>query len=263
VLNLSIVFAAEGDLILQLGEAGATRMCDPAASLKGVASMRTAALIMTVILAAGATEALAECNFDKSVGSCTGNVTITSTGGSSPSYSAELSISSSAGSCSKVEYFIDSTPYTSIIRSGGGSESESVFGSKPVKSADIQVSKCVAYEGGNGTQKDTPDGEVADGGSIEGTWNYATSQTPGTLVLKERKGKVTGKGQFTMVFKMKGYPDVVSLFKVKFTGTRKGNKLTYTETSQIAGHSPSTHSGEWTIDGNTLKRDDGTIVLSR
>ncbi|MBY3433653.1 hypothetical protein HFN89_05770 [Rhizobium laguerreae] len=66
-----------------------------------------------------------------------------------------------------------------------------------------------------------------------------------------------------MVFKMEGYPDVVSLFKLKFTGTRKGNKLTYTETSQIAGHSPTTLSGVWTIDGNTMKRQNGTVVLSR
>lgn len=97
-----------------------------------------------------------ECNFDKKVGSCTGSIQILSTSGSAKSYSAEIAIKSTAGSCSKVEYYLHNTPQTAIIRSSGV-EHESVFGTKPLKKSDIRVIQCTAYEGGgNGTAAAVP-----------------------------------------------------------------------------------------------------------
>lgn len=85
--------------------------------------------------------------FDQKVGSCIGTVRILSTSGSAPSFSAEVAIESSAGSCSKVEYYLFDTPQVAIIRSEG-IEHESVFGTKKLKNNDIRVIQCTAYEGG-------------------------------------------------------------------------------------------------------------------
>ncbi|MCS4089129.1 hypothetical protein [Rhizobium sp. BK176] len=97
---------------------------------------------IAVLLPLSATAA--ECDFDKPAGSCTGSIRILSSGGSKPSYSAEIQVSSSAPSCSKVEYYLDNTPNTTILRSGN-SEQESLFGTKPISRDNIQVAGCTAY----------------------------------------------------------------------------------------------------------------------
>ncbi|MBW6425537.1 hypothetical protein KX729_29425 [Rhizobium sp. XQZ8] len=90
-----------------------------------------------------AQDASAECDFQKPTGSCTGNITILSSGGSKPSYSAEVRVSSSAPSCSKVEYFLDNTPNTTVLKAG--SEQESLFGTKPISKKNITVRNCTTF----------------------------------------------------------------------------------------------------------------------
>jgi hypothetical protein len=89
--------------------------------------------------------AAAQCNFDKPVGSCTGSISIESSGGSKPSYSAEITVHSSANACSKVEYYLDSTPNTTILRNSNA-ESESLFSTKPISKKNIKIKKCTEYE---------------------------------------------------------------------------------------------------------------------
>jgi hypothetical protein len=101
-----------------------------------------------------------QCNFDKKVGSCTGTVKIISTSGSAKSFSAELAIESTAGSCSKVEYYLHDTPQTAIIRSSG-IEHESVFGTKRLKKSDIRVIRCTAYEGSKAAAAEFTPAQVA------------------------------------------------------------------------------------------------------
>lgn len=91
----------------------------------------------------------ADCNFDKPVGSCSGSITVTKIYGSKPSYGAEIVVSSSAPQCSKVEYYVDSTPYQTVFKNSS-SEGESLHGTKPFSKGDISVEKCTVYEGGEG-----------------------------------------------------------------------------------------------------------------
>lgn len=86
----------------------------------------------------------AECNFDKQVGSCSGSVEILSTGGSKPSYTAEVRVTSSAPTCSKVEYYLDSTPNVTVLKSSN-SDQESLFGTKPISRKNIRVKNCTAF----------------------------------------------------------------------------------------------------------------------
>lgn len=86
----------------------------------------------------------AECNFDKPVGACKGTIHIESSGGSKPSYSAEVVVRSSSPSCSKVEYYLDNTPQVTVIR--GNSEPESLSGTAPISKKSLKVARCTAYE---------------------------------------------------------------------------------------------------------------------
>ena len=109
--------------------------------------------ILIVFAAAGSLPlsfARAECNFDKAIGSCRGSIKLVSSGGAKPSFNAEIEITSSTGACSKIEYVVQSTPYTAIVRSDGV-EHESLFGTSPIRASDIKVSKCLAYKNNNPT----------------------------------------------------------------------------------------------------------------
>ncbi|MCZ7862584.1 hypothetical protein O9X98_14510 [Agrobacterium salinitolerans] len=88
--------------------------------------------------------AAAECDFQKEVGNCTGAIKLLKSGGSKPSYSAEIRVSSSAPSCSKVEYYLDNTPNTTVLKSGNSAE-ESLFGTKPITKGSISVTGCKQY----------------------------------------------------------------------------------------------------------------------
>lgn len=106
----------------------------------------------------------ADCNFDKPVGSCTGTIQVVKTYGSKPSYGAELIVSSSVPACSKVEYYIESTPHQTIFKNSS-SEPESVHGTKPFSKDDISVQKCTTYEDRSPENaKSSEDG--ADGGKF-------------------------------------------------------------------------------------------------
>jgi hypothetical protein len=86
-----------------------------------------------------------ECNFDKRIGSCKGTIRVDSTSGSKGNYAAEITVSSSAPSCSKVEYYLDSTPYTTVLKAGSSS-GESVFGTSKITKKNFSVDKCSTYE---------------------------------------------------------------------------------------------------------------------
>lgn len=86
-----------------------------------------------------------DCDFGKPVGSCVGRIDIKRTSGSSGSYSAVLEIRSSAPRCSRVEYFVDNTPHITVFNNGN-SDTDNIFGTKPITLRDINVSKCVTFE---------------------------------------------------------------------------------------------------------------------
>lgn len=206
-------------------------------------------------------EAHAACDFDKPIGSCEGSVTILSTAGSAPSFSTELQISSSAGACSKVEYRIDSMPVTSIIRSSG-QEHESLFGTKPLTSGDIEVLDCTAYEGAPASSGS----ETAATDVLTGTWFNGSEEQPSpdttvsssTLRLVEHSGKVSGTATMTVtsVFSYEGrITDPISTdFSSKLSGTRKGAKVVLTNEDGKPGEYRLDGDKLWTPGGDYFRR---------
>ncbi len=176
--------------------------------------------------------AQAECDFDTPTGSCSGSVKLLSSGGAKPSFSAEIEITSSAGACSKVEYSVNATPYTSVIRDTG-SERESLFGSNPIHRTDIEVSKCTAYEKtSSGSQRQSAD--AASHISVDGTWysidDLGESGThESMLTITENNGKIFANEKMVAYWgppsNRKQYSEVMTS-GARWTGRRDGNTIT-------------------------------------
>lgn len=132
-------------------------------------------LILAIAVTLSPTVAFSECDFDKPVGSCRATISIDSTSGSKGSYSAEATVKSSASSCSKVEYFLDNTPQTTVIKNGN-SEDESLFGTRPITKKSVQIKRCTQYASKESEGKKPGGGEAADGGGpryFQGRWTGA------------------------------------------------------------------------------------------
>ncbi|MBP2235250.1 hypothetical protein J2Z31_001742 [Sinorhizobium kostiense] len=96
-------------------------------------------------LSPGSESSATECDFQKRTGSCKGTIRIQSTTGGKGSYSAELLVSSSAPTCSKVEFYLDNTPHQTVLKLVNSAE-ESVFGTKPISKKSIKIFDCTTYE---------------------------------------------------------------------------------------------------------------------
>lgn len=77
----------------------------------------------------------------KIVGSCMASIEFVKSFDSKPSYGAEIIVHSSESTCSKVEYYLDNTPYQTVLVSRQ-SEPESLFGSSPIKEKNVKLSSC-------------------------------------------------------------------------------------------------------------------------
>lgn len=200
--------------------------------------------------------ASAECDFDKPISGCRATITIDSTSGSKGSYSAEITVKSSAGSCSKVEYYLDNTPQTAIIRSAK-LEQESLFGTKPIKKSDISVSRCTKYaelEGSSGSSKQ----DDSKGWSLTGRW----SDNDGVAWdIGEDNGKISGTGTISGEYPRSGGGTFIAVNRLAVSGSRSGTDVTITTKDLEFG---STHTSKFVlVDENTLRMTKGNWVFTR
>ncbi|MEN3148862.1 hypothetical protein ABCW43_16280 [Neorhizobium sp. IRAMC:178] len=178
-------------------------------------------LILAIAVTLSPTVALSECDFDKPVGSCRATISIDSTSGSKGSYSAEATVKSSASSCSKVEYFLDNTPQTTVIKNGN-SEDESLFGTKPITKKSVQIKRCTQYASRESKGGRTGGDEAADGGGaryFQGTWTgsigWGLARGPVTLEISINGNHGSGTSNSSV-----GGPQ-------RIDGTISGNRMTY------------------------------------
>ncbi|WP_283195097.1 hypothetical protein [Rhizobium sp. AN80A] len=181
--------------------------------------MRQVILALTVILSPAI--AFAECNFDKPVGSCRATISIDSTSGSKGSYSAEVTVKTSASSCSKVEYFLDNTPQTTVIKSGN-TEDESLFGTRPITKKSLQVKRCTQYASKEAERKRPAGDGAADSvgaryfqGTWTGTIGWGIARGPVTLDISVKGTRGSGSSQSSV-----GGPQ-------RIDGAISGNRMTY------------------------------------
>lgn len=109
-----------------------------------------------------------DCDCQQKVGRCTGAVEVIKKFGSSPSYGAEIGVHSSEKQCSKVEYYVDNTPYQTILKNKN-SDIETVFGTKPISENSVKYSNCyVCYS--NATKEKDPKDKNKESSPFAGRW---------------------------------------------------------------------------------------------
>lgn len=142
--------------------------------------MKSHSLMLMALLCLSASASLrAEnlCNCQKITGSCSASIKINSVKGKAPSYSAEYSITSTVSSCSKVSYYIDGTPYFSILANTNRTN-ESTFGSSPINMKSFSGLTCQVCEvnsngGGNNQSAGSSNSNDASAWKrdFNGNWN--------------------------------------------------------------------------------------------
>lgn len=185
--------------------------------------------------------AAAECDFYTPTGQCQATIQLLSTGGSKPSYTAEISVRSSASSCSKVEYYLDNTPHTTVLGNRNSTQ-ESLFGTKPITRKGIEVAGCTVYAEISG-------GHAKDIGTslLNGTW-----AGPLPIVIA---------GQYK-----RNLSAVVSL-KVdggRLTGTHKEGKSTNSISGAVNGNAATytISEGDISVTYDVSVTSDGSLAVS-
>ena len=177
------------------------------------------------------------CDCTQIVGSCEASIRVEPTG-TAPSYGAKLRFTSTAPICSKISYFVDSTPYFNIL-SRGNTDEDSVFGTKPVTRDTItdvrcQVCKTLAAvtpqssDGRNEAQARTAavagqwvDSQGADIQlTVSGNRLSGTLTQPGFRALPIESGTVDGE-RFEFTFR--DYGGRRSVFRCTLTGPQQAS----------------------------------------
>lgn len=218
-------------------------------------SIKSNVFVATALLVAPTSSlAASDCNFDKPAGSCTGSIQVLSSGGTAPSYTAEILVKSSAPSCSKVEYYLDSTPQTTILR-GGDSAQESLSGTTPISKSSIQVQKCTAYEG-PAASKQSPAGLDAE---VSGTWlrklNLSTIKGTVRIELTDNGGSISGSMNYAVKEQYLPGKWRKNLESKSLRGTREGENVTLTFNDPYPVHLK--------LKGRTLIGEDGQVWATR
>ncbi|AZO45291.1 hypothetical protein LB559_06415 [Mesorhizobium sp. BR1-1-3] len=165
----------------------------------------------------------AECDFKKPIGVCTGTIKVGKTAGSKKSFTTTLYVKSSAGACSKVEYFVDSTPYQTVLNNSN-SDTESVFGTKPTIKSDVEVEKCTAYaiKGKDVVGEETStSGQQSFAGHWTGSLRWMIVSSPATVDIAVQGSSARGT-----------WVDGKSHVTTNFSTTIRSNRLSFSFTDQ-------------------------------
>ncbi|WP_064674824.1 hypothetical protein [Pandoraea faecigallinarum] len=118
------------------------------------------------------------CDCQQIVGTCSVSVSVIPTESKKGSYGADLKFTSSAPICSKVDYYVDGTPYFTILSQGNHGE-DRVFGQKPITRANLSDVSCRVCKRAGGA---SPEKQPGDAGqtqvpeaSLAGRWLMTVS----------------------------------------------------------------------------------------
>lgn len=113
------------------------------------------------------------CDCQQVVGICAVSVNVVPTESTKGSYAADLRFTSSAPICSKVDYFVDGTPYFTILIQGNRGE-DRVFGQKPISRTNLSGISCRVCKRADGAAPDSRSGtnssDRAFTSQLDGTW---------------------------------------------------------------------------------------------
>lgn len=209
-------------------------------------------LVALIALSAGYSVA-EDCDCQEVVGTCRGAVDVISTAGSAPSFSAEVLVRSSQSSCSKVEYYVDSTPYQTVLISGNR-DTESLSGTKPISRQNITQVAC--YVCASGDAKEAAKKPTApESGNWHGSYTQPDYTISFTANLTFKDGRITGSIH-------ESHPLAGGSISASVTGTYTDDSVSFTKTydgtaginhgvSYSGSYTPGSNaiSGQWSVQG--------------
>lgn len=138
-----------------------------------------------------------DCDCTKIVGNCTGSAVLTESSGGNGSYRGEVEISSSTLTCSKVDYFVNNTPYSTILNNKNR-DVESIFGTNQIKKGDVQFKACyVCLKKENYSSSNSIDDNANN--PFVGRWTGIVSwmlvSDSITVVINDNNGTLSGTWQ--------------------------------------------------------------------
>jgi hypothetical protein len=116
------------------------------------------------------------CDFDKIVGTCTANYVLQNVRNdpNKVNSAAEVKVTSSGGECSKVTFYVDSTPYLSVF-DHKSTVVEQIFGTTTIASQSVSIDSCQTYATKDDSKKDNSEekGTSDDTGEVSKMFNDA------------------------------------------------------------------------------------------
>ncbi len=84
-----------------------------------------------------------ECDCSKAVGMCTASVKVANITGTKEgrAYAAAVELKSSQPRCSKISFFVDNTPYLSVLNNSNAA-TENVFGTSEISAKSVSIDYC-------------------------------------------------------------------------------------------------------------------------
>ncbi len=147
------------------------------------------------------------CDCQEIVGSCSASISVVPTESTKGSYGADINIQSTVPNCAKVDYYVDGTPYFTIL-SQGNRGSDRVFGPKPITRANVSDVSCkVCKRAGESNVKPPQDRGGSDAMQpasdkpidLTGSWsvhqacNYGTGSATWQLAQEAGGTSISGK----------------------------------------------------------------------
>lgn len=187
--------------------------------------LAAAVALSSVPIAVRAAEASCDCQ--QSVGTCSASIAVKPVEATTlGSYASELRFTSSAPACSKVNYYVDGTPYFNVLVSGN-TGADTIWGPKQISRANITEISCqvcrqvamtpvpVEKKPENAELKPTP---------FDGQWAGAGSNSFGSAQRWTLNFATTAAGKAAITGTMEGnFPTV----PISASGTVSGSTLSW------------------------------------
>ncbi len=168
---------------------------------RSIKKQRTPLLWIPALLVSISAQAQVNCDCQQIVGTCSASISVKPTG-STGAYGADLMLLSTSPSCSKISYYVEGTPYFTIL-SNSHKGSDSVWGQKPFTRemlSDIACEVCKRMDEPPAPRK-TESAPVSPppGFSLAGSWQVAQTCSFGSgsstweIVHDQSTGSITGK----------------------------------------------------------------------
>lgn len=184
-------------------------------------------LVAAAFAAPAARAAEPSCDCQQSVGACSASIAVKPVEATTlGSYAAELRFTSSAPACSKVNYYVDGTPYFNVLVNGN-TDADTIWGPKQISRANIteiscQVCKQVAVTPAPVEKK--PENPELRPTQFDGQWAGAGNNSFGSAQRWTLSFATTAAGKAAITGTMEGnFPTV----PISASGTVSGSTLSW------------------------------------